>query len=113
MIEYSFEDGKYTVIQNGGQLSALRYGEKWRDLTGDKLIGAMVSEIESLRAELTKSNNAIDLAIQQADDMVAGRDAAVADARRLAQENTDLITTLRLKARRKDDFDPSMEILKL
>jgi hypothetical protein len=46
-------DGKYTVIQepNGG-LKALRYGEKWRDCTGDGLILALAQEVEELRERL-------------------------------------------------------------
>jgi len=40
-------------------------------------------------------------------------DALIAECERLDKENIDLTRTLRLKARRKDEFDPSMEILKL
>lgn len=40
------EGGKYIVIRHSdGRMEALRYGEPWRDLTGDKLIGAMFDEI--------------------------------------------------------------------
>lgn len=53
-VELSLEDGKYTVISDRGHLTALRHGEPWRDMTGDKLIGCMVSEIESLREELAR-----------------------------------------------------------
>ena len=42
-------EGKYTVINDNGKLSALRYGEPWRDLTGDNLIYWMMVEITSLR----------------------------------------------------------------
>lgn len=43
-------DGKYTVIQkqNGGT-EALRYGEPWRDCTGDGLILALAQEVQELR----------------------------------------------------------------
>lgn len=44
-------DGKYTVIQEAdGHLRALRYGEEWRDCTGDGLILALAHEVERLRA---------------------------------------------------------------
>jgi len=44
------EDGKYAVVHdNGADLRALRYGEPWRDLTGDGLVLAMAQEIEALR----------------------------------------------------------------
>lgn len=36
------EGGKCTVVMpNNGGLHALRYGEPWRDLTGDKLVYAL------------------------------------------------------------------------
>lgn len=48
----TLEDGKYTVIlpRNGG-LHALRYGEKWLDLTGDGLILALAYRIAELEDE--------------------------------------------------------------
>lgn len=53
-IEVTLEDGKYTVILNkaasepGRTFYALRYGEHWRDLTGDKLMLAMFNQIVEL-----------------------------------------------------------------
>ncbi len=45
-------DGKYTVQADGdGRLRCLRYGEEWRDLTGDGMVLALVQEIEALRAD--------------------------------------------------------------
>ncbi len=39
-------DGKYTVINDKGKLSALRHGEPWsRDLVGDNLVYWMMVEI--------------------------------------------------------------------
>lgn len=44
------ENGKYTVKQDAdGRLTALRYGEPWRDCCGDGLIYALAAEVESLR----------------------------------------------------------------
>lgn len=41
--------GDYTVIhENGTNFHALRHGEKWRDLTGDNLVLALVNRIEQL-----------------------------------------------------------------
>jgi hypothetical protein len=47
-------DGKYTVIfdLNSGQAEALRYGEKWRSLSGDKMVLAMFDTIVALRNEV-------------------------------------------------------------
>lgn len=43
-------DGKYTVAQyRGGRVEAFRYGEKWRDCTGDELILALAQELHELR----------------------------------------------------------------
>lgn len=47
----TLEDGKYKLEHDGtGYLRALRYGEPWRDLTGDKLMLALVQRIEELEA---------------------------------------------------------------
>lgn len=49
-----FADGKYTVINDNGNLHALRYGESWgRDLTGDNLVYSMLVEVLRLKAALT------------------------------------------------------------
>ena len=47
-------DGKYTVIYDPetGQSECLRYGEKWRDLCGDKMVQAMFDRIVELETEL-------------------------------------------------------------
>ncbi|MEO3931420.1 hypothetical protein WMO79_01215 [Micrococcaceae bacterium Sec7.4] len=51
------EDGKYTITGiETGRLEALRYGEPWRDLVGDKFILNMAQEIQRLRAELAAVN---------------------------------------------------------
>lgn len=48
-------NGKYTIIQEPGKLEALRYGEPWRDLTGDNLVYWMAVEIETLLNALHKA----------------------------------------------------------
>lgn len=50
----SVANGKYTLIlPSEGGLHALRYGERWRDLTGDGMVLALVQEIAELREKLT------------------------------------------------------------
>lgn len=44
-------DGKYTIIYEDGKLSALRYGEPWRDLVGDGMVLAMLQEINFLKEQ--------------------------------------------------------------
>lgn len=59
------EDGKYTYVQNGGEQYALRYGEPWRDLTGDKFTYCLAARIVELE-ELNKALQAkIDLMLQK------------------------------------------------
>ncbi|WP_313329432.1 hypothetical protein [Comamonas sp.] len=52
----SLDDGKYTVIFAFGdapfRFEALRYGDKWRDLCGDKLVLAMFNRIQELESAL-------------------------------------------------------------
>jgi hypothetical protein len=46
------EGGKYTICRSAsGEMVALRYGEPWRDLTGDKLVGALVDELTGFLEE--------------------------------------------------------------
>jgi hypothetical protein len=45
---YSFDNGKYTVINDNGILTALRYNEPWRSLAGDNLVAAMLDEVHRL-----------------------------------------------------------------
>lgn len=50
------EGGKYIVVigSNGG-LHALRYGEKWQDMTGNKMIYCLASELHATRQALAAS----------------------------------------------------------
>jgi hypothetical protein len=64
MNEITLDNGKYTIVndvENTGDFYALRYGEEWRDLIGDKLVLALVSEIEDLREELSKAHTKLSL----------------------------------------------------
>ena len=46
--------GKYTVVFDDatGKLSALRYGEPWRDLVGDNLIYWLSIELKKAREKI-------------------------------------------------------------
>ncbi len=51
-MRHDFSDGKYTVINDNGKLTALRHGEPWgRDLTGDNLIYWMLVEVDNLKQQ--------------------------------------------------------------
>jgi hypothetical protein len=48
-------DGKYTVQQDAsGRLTALRYGEPWRDCCGDGLIYQLAAELQDAREALQR-----------------------------------------------------------
>lgn len=50
LLDVTVYDGKYRLIQRKDEgLQALRWGEPWRDLTGDGFVLALGQEIESLR----------------------------------------------------------------
>ena len=50
--QMDFADGKYTVINENGKLSALRYGELWaRDLVGDNLVYWMLMDAVKLKQQ--------------------------------------------------------------
>lgn len=49
--QMDFDDGKYTVVSDNGRLKALRYGQPWRDLTGDHLVYAMLVKAIQLKEE--------------------------------------------------------------
>jgi hypothetical protein len=53
-------DGKYTVIVDNsapGTFRALRYGEEWRDLTGDGLVLSLCHAILDLQERLEEIEN--------------------------------------------------------
>jgi len=49
---HKFDDGKYTVIFEGGKLRAERHGTPWRSMTGDGMVLAMLQEVDSLKAKV-------------------------------------------------------------
>lgn len=47
------EDGKYEFKLDGeGNLICLRYGQPWRDFTGDKAVRALYDQVVGLDEEL-------------------------------------------------------------
>ena len=52
-VNISICDGKYTVIQAPtGTTRVLRYGEEWRDVTGDNVIGGLAWELQEARERI-------------------------------------------------------------
>lgn len=55
----TLDNGKYTLIRHeDGRMEALRYGEKWRDLTGDNLVAALAERIDHLSRPVSVSDDA-------------------------------------------------------
>jgi hypothetical protein len=53
-MKIDLSDGKYTYVRNeDASQHALRYGEPWRDLTGDGFILAMAQKIEELETDIS------------------------------------------------------------
>ena len=54
------EDGKYAITGiETGHLEALRHGEPWRELTGDKLVLGLAQEIQELREQLAAKDKVL------------------------------------------------------
>lgn len=58
---YEFEEGKYAIfVHDDASMSAARYGQPWRpEITGDKLIHAMLNEIDALKARIFEAEGAL------------------------------------------------------
>lgn len=70
-MKHDFADGKYTVINDNGNLTALRNGEPWgRDLVGDNLVYWMLVEVDSLKAQRDGLMEALNLAMQDWEKML-------------------------------------------
>lgn len=55
LIDITFGEGKYRyIMDSSGKSRCLRNGEEWRDLVGDKMVLALVAEIEELREEVSR-----------------------------------------------------------
>ncbi len=52
-IDISLDNGKYRIVMYpSGKFEALRYGESWRNLTGDNLVYFLAKKIQELEAKL-------------------------------------------------------------
>lgn len=60
LLDVSFDDGKYRIVQEHGKgLRCLRGGEEWRDLTGDNMVLVLASELEDEREKVKKLRAAL------------------------------------------------------
>jgi len=73
LMKVSTDDGKYTVIQDStGGMRALRYGEEWRDCTGDGMILTLAQDLQDARAEIQRLKDKIDDDHQYISGLTAG-----------------------------------------
>ena len=87
-VNISICDGKYTVIQAPtGTTRVLRYGEEWRDVTGDNVIGGLAWELQEARERIKRLEEAGDNMAEWLEDMRnLGADACLSYAWREAKE---------------------------
>lgn len=66
-MQQSYDDGKYTVVFNDktGEIKALRHGEPWKDLSGDKLTYCMLAAHVDAQAEIARLRGALEKAIAE------------------------------------------------
>lgn len=61
MVNVVICDGKYAIIQDeSGNTNVLRYGEGWRNVTGDNVILGAAYEIDKLREHIKRLEEAGD-----------------------------------------------------
>ena len=59
-VNISICDGKYTVIPAPtGTTRVLRYGEEWRDVTGDNVIGGLAWELQEANERIKRLEEAL------------------------------------------------------
>ena len=59
MVKVNICDGKYTIIQDAsGRTNVLRYGESWRDATGDNVVLGAAYEIYKLQSRIKRLEEA-------------------------------------------------------
>lgn len=65
-MQQDYEDGKYTVTfdEQSGALKALRYGDEWRDLSGDKLVYCMLAAHADAQAEIARLRGALEKIVE-------------------------------------------------
>ena len=80
----SVDGGKYTYVITETNAHVLRYGELWKDATGDKFTYCMAAEIESLREQIEKLT-------KELDEYKSGFEAAASKYRNLKSQMQEII----------------------
>ena len=75
-VNISICDGKYTVIQAPtGTTRVLRYGEEWRDVTGDNVIGGLAWELQEARDRIKRLEEVLEGTVKWIVDLADSGDA--------------------------------------
>jgi hypothetical protein len=100
MMRVDVADGKYTYIFKNGEASVLRYGEPWdRDVTGDKFVYCLASEVESLRQQLAAKQAEIDvLMLEHCPDEMTEEQLDNYDAHQKPVSESELPEAIRARA---------------
>lgn len=80
-------DDKYTVIltDNGKRFRALRYGEEWRDLSGDGMVLSMFYRIQELEEDNKRLRDRLEISPQGDDKIDELEDIISKMAKRIKQ----------------------------
>lgn len=97
-MKHDFEGGKYTVKFEGGKLQALRYGEPWRDMTGDKLVYVMLDTFDEQRELLLEAQDLLNRAYDMTRTMLE-REKIVVGAGTLQEDILALLVDKRMPCR--------------
>ena len=74
-VNISICDGKYTVIQAPtGTTRVLRYGEEWRDVTGDNVIGGLAWELQEARDRIKRLEESLGLVLKMRNDWLENQE---------------------------------------
>ena len=69
------DNGKYTIYKtDSGAMTAHRYGEPWRELTGDNLVFSLFNRVRDLEDELNKVDKKKDSILYKLARIVRGTD---------------------------------------
>ena len=99
-LNVSICDGKYTVIQEpAGGTRVLRYGEDWRDVTGDNVIGGLAWELQESRERIKRLEDALNGTINWIVKMANSGDAGFWDA----EEQPEIIAARAVLKKKKNN----------
>lgn len=86
-LRYEFEGGKYIAFVGQGTCTVTRHGELWRDLTGDKFVGCLFSEIDRLHEVNAELLAAVTKTVEANLHLADGDNCTLIDLVRVLEKN--------------------------